>query len=74
VLMWRGVRAGSIAVLPLAIAVHALLEVPAALSQTQALPLVVVDTIYVLLAVPVAIGLVRVFRRDAQALQAARKG
>jgi uncharacterized membrane protein YhfC len=74
VLMWRGVRAGSVAVLPLAIAVHALLEVPAALSQTQALPLVVVDTIYVLLAVPVAIGLVRLFRRDAQALREGRAG
>ncbi|CAB3758974.1 YhfC family intramembrane metalloprotease [Paraburkholderia solisilvae] len=69
VLMWRGVRAGSIAVLPFAIAVHALLEVPAALSQTQALPLAVVDTIYVLLAVPLAIGLIRLFRREARGAQ-----
>jgi uncharacterized membrane protein YhfC len=74
VLMWRGVRAGSVAVLPLAIAAHALLEVPAALSQTQALPLVVVDTIYVLVAVPLAIGLVRLFRREAQTMPAAQVG
>jgi uncharacterized membrane protein YhfC len=73
VLMWRGVRAGSAAVLPLAIAVHALLEVPAALSQTQALPLAVVDTIYVLIAVPVAIGLIRLFRREAQAVRPVRE-
>ncbi|CAB3770469.1 YhfC family intramembrane metalloprotease [Paraburkholderia humisilvae] len=72
VLMWRGVRAGSVAVLPLAIAAHALIEVPAALSQTQALPLVVVDTIYVLIAVPIAIGLVRLFRRDAQTMHPVR--
>jgi uncharacterized membrane protein YhfC len=74
VLMWRGVRAGSVAVLPLAIALHALIEVPAALSQTQALPLVVVDTIYVLIAVPIAIGLIRLFRRDAQTMRPVREG
>jgi len=66
VLVWRGVRAGSRLVLPLAILAHALLEVPAALTQTHTLPLWVADTIYVLLAVPLAIALVKLFRRSAQ--------
>ncbi len=62
VLMWRGVRAGSRAILPLAIAVHAIVEVPAALSQAHVLPLVVVDTIYLVAAVPLALVLVKLFR------------
>jgi uncharacterized membrane protein YhfC len=64
--VWRGVRAGSRLVLPLAIVAHGLLEVPAALTQTHTLPLWVADTIYVVLAVPLAIGLVKLFRRTRQ--------
>jgi uncharacterized membrane protein YhfC len=67
VLVWRGVRAGSLVILPIAIVAHALLEVPAALTQTHALPLVAADTIYVLIAVPLAIVLVQLFRRSARA-------
>ncbi len=67
VLMWRGVRAGSRAILPLAIAVHAIVEVPAALSQAHVLPLVVVDTIYLVAAVPLAVVLVKLFRRSRHA-------
>ncbi|HEY3597412.1 MAG TPA: YhfC family intramembrane metalloprotease [Paraburkholderia sp.] len=62
VLMWRGVRAGSWTILPLAIAAHALIEVPAALSQAHVLSLAVVDSIYVLAALPLAVALVKLFR------------
>jgi len=68
VLVWRGVRAGSRIVLPLAIVAHALIEVPAALTQTHTISLAVADTIYVLLAVPLAIMLVKLFRRAAQSV------
>jgi uncharacterized membrane protein YhfC len=66
VLMWRGVRAGWRGILPLAIAAHALVEVPAALFQAKLLPLVAVDGLYALLALIVAGVLVKIFRREAQ--------
>jgi uncharacterized membrane protein YhfC len=65
VLMWRGVRAGSRAILPLAVVAHALIDVPAALSQAQLLPLVAVDAIYALVAIAVAAALIRLHRRAA---------
>ena len=63
VLMWRGVRAGSRAILALAIVVHALIDVPAAMTQAGLLPLVTVDTIYAVAAVFVAGLLIRSYRR-----------
>jgi uncharacterized membrane protein YhfC len=63
VLMWRGLRAGWRGILPLAIALHALVDVPAALFQAQLLPLVAVDAIYALGAVVVVGLLFRTFRR-----------
>lgn len=66
VLMWRGVRAGWHAILPLAIVAHALVDVPAALFQAGVLPLYAVDGLYALLAVIVAAVLVRVFQRTAR--------
>lgn len=54
VLMWRGVRAGWRGILPLAIVVHALIDVPAALFQAHVLPLAVVDGGYALAGVAVA--------------------
>ena len=65
VLMWRGVRAGSRAILPIAIAAHAMIDVPAAMSQAGMLPLVTVDVIYAVAALAVAALLIRVHRRAA---------
>lgn len=62
VLMWRGVRAGWRGILPVAIALHAIVDVPAALFQAQLLPLAAVDAIYALGAVVVAGLLVRTLR------------
>ncbi|MGF6482390.1 YhfC family intramembrane metalloprotease [Paraburkholderia sp. JPY419] len=67
VLMWRGVRAGSRAILPLAIVVHALIDTPAAMTQARLLPLAAVDTIYAVAAVFVAGLLIRSYRRPAAA-------
>ncbi|RKF36266.1 YhfC family intramembrane metalloprotease [Paraburkholderia fungorum] len=67
VLMWRGVRAGWRGILPLAIALHALVDVPAALFQAQLVPLAAVDGVYALGAVIVTGLLFRVFRRPAVA-------
>ncbi|ASV99162.1 YhfC family intramembrane metalloprotease [Paraburkholderia aromaticivorans] len=67
VLMWRGLRAGWRGILPLAIALHALVDVPAALFQAQLVPLAAVDAVYALGAVIVAGLLVRAFRRPALA-------
>ncbi|WP_233830403.1 YhfC family intramembrane metalloprotease [Paraburkholderia sp. ZP32-5] len=67
VLMWRGVRAGSRAILPLAIVVHALIDVPAAMSQARLVPLAIVDTVYAVAAVFVAGWLIRTYRRPAVA-------
>jgi uncharacterized membrane protein YhfC len=68
VLMWRGVRAGWRGILPLAIALHALVDVPAALFQAQLVPLAAVDGVYALGAVIVAGLLFRAFRRPAVAV------
>jgi uncharacterized membrane protein YhfC len=65
VLMWRGVRAGWRGILPLAIVLHALVDVPAALFQAQLVPLAAVDAVYALGAVIVAGLLMRTFRRRA---------
>ncbi|MGF6955521.1 YhfC family intramembrane metalloprotease [Paraburkholderia youngii] len=67
VLMWRGVRAGSLTILPLAIVVHALIDTPAAMTQARLLPLAAVDTIYAVAAVFVAGLLIRSYRRPAAA-------
>jgi len=67
VLMWRGVRAGWRGILPLAIALHALVDVPAAMFQAQLVPLAAVDAVYALGAVVVAGLLFRAFRRPAAA-------
>jgi uncharacterized membrane protein YhfC len=64
--MWRGLRSGWRAILPIAIVAHALVELPAALFQAGVLPLMVVDGIYVLVAVGVAGLLVNLFRRVAR--------
>ncbi|MBB3256643.1 putative membrane protein YhfC [Paraburkholderia bannensis] len=57
VLMWRGVQAGRKAILPIAILVHALIDVPAAMFQARLVPLVAVDALYVSLAIVAAIVL-----------------
>ncbi|WP_341315520.1 YhfC family intramembrane metalloprotease [Paraburkholderia sp. IMGN_8] len=67
VLMWRGLRAGWRGILPLAIVLHALVDVPAALFQANLVPLAAVDGAYALGALVVAGVLVRVFRRPALA-------
>ncbi|MFM0419269.1 YhfC family intramembrane metalloprotease [Paraburkholderia aromaticivorans] len=65
VLMWRGLRAGWRGILPLAIALHALVDVPAAMFQAQLVPLAAVDAVYAVGAVIVAGLLLRAFRRPA---------
>ncbi len=65
VLMWRGLRAGWRGILPLAIALHALVDVPAAMFQAQLVPLAAVDAVYAVGAVIVAGLLFRAFRRPA---------
>jgi uncharacterized membrane protein YhfC len=67
VLMWRGLRAGWRGILPLAILLHALVDVPAALFQAQLVPLIAVDGMYAVAAVVVAGLLFRTFRRPAVA-------
>nr|WKF55694.1 hypothetical protein HUO10_000138 [Paraburkholderia busanensis] len=67
VLMWRGVRAGWRGILPLAILLHALVDVPAALFQAELVPLAAVDGVYALGALIVAGLLVRTFRRQTAA-------
>ena len=71
VLMWRGVRAGWKGILPLAIVLHALTDVPAAMYQARLLPLLAVDGAYVLAAIVVAVVLFRVCRAQARAVHAA---
>jgi uncharacterized membrane protein YhfC len=71
VLMWRGVRAGWRTILPLAIVAHALVDLPAALFQARLLPLYAVDGLYALLAVIVAVVLVKLFQRTARSAQTA---
>ncbi|MFM0740652.1 YhfC family intramembrane metalloprotease [Paraburkholderia xenovorans] len=67
VLMWRGVRAGWRGILPLAIVLHALVDVPAALFQANLVPLAAVDGVYAVGAVIVTGVLFRTFRRPARA-------
>jgi uncharacterized membrane protein YhfC len=67
VLMWRGVRAGWRGILPLAILLHALVDVPAAMFQAQLVSLAAVDAVYALGALIVVGLLVRTFRRPALA-------
>ncbi|KXU86562.1 hypothetical protein CI15_19195 [Paraburkholderia monticola] len=67
VLMWRGVRAGSRGILALAIVVHALIDVPAAMTQAGLLPLMAVDALYAVAAVGVAGLLIRTYRRPVTA-------
>jgi uncharacterized membrane protein YhfC len=71
VLMWRGVRAGWKGILPLAILVHALIDVPAAMYQAQLLPLVAVDGFYGVAAVVVAIVLFKKCRPERRVVRAA---
>lgn len=71
VLMWRGIRAGWRAILPLTILAHALIDVPAALFQAGALSLYAVDALYAVLALLVAGVLVKLLRRAALTTQAA---
>ncbi|WP_144112393.1 YhfC family intramembrane metalloprotease [Paraburkholderia sp. BCC1886] len=63
VLMWRGVRAGWRFILPLAIVLHALVDVPAVLQQANLISLAAVDAVYAIGALIVATVLVRVFKR-----------
>jgi uncharacterized membrane protein YhfC len=66
VLMWRGLVGGWRGILPFAIVVHALLNVPAALFQTGQLPLMAVEGVYVLAAIVVAGVLIKLCRKPAQ--------
>lgn len=67
VLMWRGVRAGSRTILLVAIVAHALVDVPAALYQARLAALPVVDGVYVVAAIVVAIVLFRTCRPTSRA-------
>lgn len=67
VLMWRGVSAGWRGILPLAIVLHALVDAPAALYQARLVPLVVVDGVYAVAAVVVAVVLFRTCRTPRRA-------
>lgn len=71
VLMWRGVRAGWKGILPLAIVVHALIDVPAAMYQARLVPLTIVDGFYTVAAVVVAVVLFRTCRRERSVSRAA---
>jgi len=67
VLMWRGVRAGSKSILPIAIVAHALIDLPAAMYQARFATLPVVDGLYVVVAIFVAVVLCRNCRPDPRA-------
>ncbi|TDV37905.1 putative membrane protein YhfC [Paraburkholderia caballeronis] len=71
VLMWRGVRAGSKTILPVAIAAHALIDLPAAMYQARLVSLTVVDGVYVAAAILVAIALFRACRSNRPIARAA---
>ncbi|WP_321961547.1 YhfC family intramembrane metalloprotease [Paraburkholderia sp. J7] len=71
VLMWRGVRAGWRGILPLAILAHALIDVPAAMYQARLAPLVVVDSVYAVAALVVAVVLFRTCRAERRVARAA---
>lgn len=70
VLMWRGVQAGRKSILPIAIVLHAAIDVPAAMFQARLVPLVAVDALYAVVAVAVAVVL---FRTCAPGKRAARQ-
>lgn len=67
VLMWRGVRAGHKSILPIAIVLHALIEVPAAMFQAHLVPLLAVDALYAVVALAVAVVLFRTCARTKRA-------
>ncbi len=71
VLMWRGVRAGSKRILPIAIVLHALIDLPAMLYQAHIVSLVAVDAVYAVAALAVAALLVKVYRSGPRAVAAA---
>ncbi|MCA8237100.1 MULTISPECIES: YhfC family intramembrane metalloprotease [Burkholderia] len=62
VLVWRGVRAGRMAVLPLAIVLHALAATPTLLYQVRVLPAAWVEAAYVALAAILVVALVKACR------------
>jgi uncharacterized membrane protein YhfC len=62
VLMWHGLRAGQRSILPLAIVLHALLNVPAALFQAHVVPLSSTEGAYAVLAVALAVTLAKRLR------------
>jgi uncharacterized membrane protein YhfC len=65
-LMWRGLRANWRGILPLAIVVHAVCDLPAVFFQAHLLSLISVDIAYVVAAIVVAGALVQIYRRPAQ--------
>jgi uncharacterized membrane protein YhfC len=65
-LMWRGMRAGWRAILPIAIVAHAAIDVPAAMFQARLLPLAAVDGIYGIAALLLAGLLIAHVRRAAR--------
>jgi len=71
VLMWRGVRAGSKTILPVAIVAHALIDVPAAMYQARLATLPIVDGLYVVVAIIMAVVLFRACRPNARIVRAA---
>lgn len=71
VLMWRGVRAKRKSILPIAIALHALIDVPAAMFQAHLVPLVAVDALYAVVAIAVAVVLFKTCARDRHVPRAA---
>jgi uncharacterized membrane protein YhfC len=62
-LMWQLLKARFGPTLPLAIAAHALLGLPAALFQARLIPLVVADAVYLVFGLIVVRALVRYFRQ-----------
>jgi uncharacterized membrane protein YhfC len=68
VLMWRGVRAGSKTILLVAIVAHALIDVPAAMYQARLAALPVVDGIYAVAAIVIAVVLFRTCRPTVRAV------
>ncbi|NTY37960.1 YhfC family intramembrane metalloprotease [Burkholderia diffusa] len=62
VLVWRGVRAGRAAVLPLAIVLHALAAAPALLYQVRVLPAAWVEGAYFVLAAILVVVMVKTCR------------
>jgi uncharacterized membrane protein YhfC len=74
VLMWRGVRAGWKGILPFAIVLHALSDVPAAMFQVGKLPLLAVDGAYAVGAIVVAVVLWRAYRTKSNEARGLKAG